>query len=312
MQTRAVVGIVAAALLLAGCAGSGGLFRDRSEQAEAARLLQQRQADEEAALREAEAEAEAARERERKRALQAQQEAEEEADRRKRDEAADLEQERRHRRERKEAEHDAELRELYRGTQAPAKLPPELENYLNAFDRNAAALTEAARIVSECSLPDTVREQKECKRRLRQDWAIEKSNEADADAAAAIGMIPQGAALALWWRLQETEESKATHATSAAIIKAQDERNAAREIYNDAVDAYNAAPAHSDADEGAVMAAAWRKARAAQRRLAKAGTADAAAWRAKATRARLIITPEAYHKLQQQLESQTAATGPAQ
>lgn len=136
MQTRAAVGVMmAAALFLGGCAGGGGLFRDRDERDDAARLLLQRQADEEAALREDEAEAEAAREAQDKRALKALQEQDEDAERRKREEAEDLQQERRHRRERKEAEHDAKIRELHRGSRAPKppeKLPQHWIDYLNA------------------------------------------------------------------------------------------------------------------------------------------------------------------------------------
>ena len=145
MQHRAAVGVIAAALvalLLGGCASSGGgAFRDRSERDEAARLLLQREAEKERALREAEAEAEAARREKDERAEKAQREADEDAERRKREEAADYEQERRHRRELKEAEHDAKIRELHKGSAAP---PPD-----TAWERLAWIILNAERITRD-------------------------------------------------------------------------------------------------------------------------------------------------------------------
>jgi len=108
MQTRAMVLGMAAALLLGGCAGSDGLFRNQEERLEAARLLLQQQAGKESALREIE-----------EARLQAQREAEE-----------DRERARRHRVQREEAEHQRALREVYQGDEAlpPPARPPRRYN----------------------------------------------------------------------------------------------------------------------------------------------------------------------------------------
>ncbi|MDD9801974.1 MAG: hypothetical protein OXU53_05380 [Deltaproteobacteria bacterium] len=191
MQTRAAVGVIAAALvalLLGGCASGGGLFRDRGDRAEAARLLLQREADKERALREAEAEAEAARREKDERAEKAQREADEDAERRKREEAADAEQERRHRRELKEAEHDAKIRELHKGSAAP---PPEVERYLIAIEKAAAAVTEWAHELSYCAhSSETSKQFDECYEEQRVHRLELKANAAYSDAEEAFDLFP--------------------------------------------------------------------------------------------------------------------------
>jgi len=183
MQNRAVVGVIAAALaalLIGGCAGgSGGAFRDRGERDEAARLLLQR---------EAEAEAEAARREKDERAEKAQREADEDAERRKREEAADAEQERRHRRELKEAEHDAKIRELHRGSRAPA---PKIERYLIAIEKAAAAQTEYAHELSYCAHSSRTTEQwDECYGKRVLHRLLLKANATRSDAEKAFDLIP--------------------------------------------------------------------------------------------------------------------------
>jgi len=75
----------------------GGLFRDRDDRDEAARLLIEREADKERALQQSEDEAEEAQRALDERERQALQEQDEDAERRKREESEDLQQERRHR-----------------------------------------------------------------------------------------------------------------------------------------------------------------------------------------------------------------------
>jgi len=297
MQNRAAVGVIAAALaalLIGGCAGGGGgAFRDRGERDEAARLLLQREAEKERALREAEAEAEAARREKDERAEKAQREADEDAERRKREEAADAEQERRHRRELKEAEHDAKIRELHKGSAAP---PPEVERYLIAMDKAAATYTEWAHELSLCAhSSETFEQWDECYdgrvRRLQL-----KANAANSDAAKAIRLMTaasrriiyvvdaRNAAAVVAYNAAVDAVNAALNAYNAAV----DARNAAAEAHNDALDAWRAAPSHSDADEAAAFYAAKRRFEAAGKRQLEAARAwaDAAVARADAQRAR--------------------------
>ena len=290
MQTRAVVvGMVVAALWLGGCAGGGGLFRDRDDRAEAARLLLQRQADEEAALLEDEAEAEAAREAQNKRALQALQEADEDAERRKREEAADSEQERRHRRELKEAEHDAKIRELHKGSAAP---PPDVERHLIAVEKLAAAQTEYAHELSYCShSSETAVQQDECyEERVRR--LLLKFSAADADAAKALELLPSGDGRRIYLAMGEEilEVSRADDAEDEAWQASLDTAGTyddAGRAYNDALAAWRAAPSHSNADEAAAFHAAKRRWEAADKRSMEAtrAWADAAVASADARRA---------------------------
>jgi len=123
----------------------GGLFRDRDDRDEAARLLIEREADKERALQQSEDEAEEAQRALDERERQALQEQDEDAERRKREESEDLQQERRHRRELKEAEHDAKLQELYRGSAAPKtpeKLPQHWLDYFSESDEISRAFIE--------------------------------------------------------------------------------------------------------------------------------------------------------------------------
>jgi len=128
--------------------GGGGLFRDRDDRDEAARLLIEREADKERALQQSEDEAEEAQRALDERERQALQEQDEDAERRKREESEDLQQERRHRRELKEAEHDAKLQELYRGSAAPKtpeKLPQHWLEYFSADEKAGYALIDAGK-----------------------------------------------------------------------------------------------------------------------------------------------------------------------
>jgi len=293
MQTRAAaVVMLAAALLIGGCAGGGGgAFRDRGERDEAARLLLQREAEKERALREAEAEAEAARREKDERAEKAQREADEDAERRKREEAADAEQERRHRRELKEAEHDAKIRELHKGSAAP---PPEVERYLIAKDKDAAAETEWAHELSYCAhSSETIKQWNECYDE-RVHRLLLKRNAADSDAwkawrlmtAASRRRIVDDDAVAA----SSAALNAAVDAFAAAIEArnaADDTRNAAVDAHNDALVAWRAAPSHSDADEAAAFYAAKRRLEAADKRLLemKRAWADAAVAAADASRA---------------------------
>jgi len=190
-MTRLILAALVAALVLGGtvgCTGGGGAFRDSSERAEAARLLLQREADKERALREAEAEAEAARREKDERAEKAQREADEDAERRKREEAADAEQERRHRRELKEAEHDAKIRELHRGSRAPA---PDVERYLIAIDKAAAAQTEYAHELSYCAhSSETIKQFDECYEEQRVLRLELKANATRRDTEKAFDLMP--------------------------------------------------------------------------------------------------------------------------
>jgi len=291
--------MVVAALWLGGCAGGGGLFRDRDERDDAARLLLQRQADEEAALLEDEAEAEAAREAQNKRALQALQEADEDAERRKREEAADSEQERRHRRELKEAEHDAKIRELHKGSAAP---PPEVERYLIATEKAAAALTEWAHELSYCAHSSkTLKQWNECYDE-RVHRLLLKQNAADADAYKAFNLLPpgDGSRIVLATREEDLEVSRANGASNAAfqasLAAFQGTYNDAVRAHNDALVAWRAAPSHSNADEAAAFHAAKRRFKAAEKRhiekrraWADAEVAAADAHRALAAKVRAVV-----------------------
>ena len=297
MQTRATVGVIAAALvalLLGGCASGGGLFRDRDDRAEAARLLLQRQADEERALREDEAEAEEAQRALDERERQALQEQDEDAERRKREESEDLQQERRHRRELKEAEHDAKIRELHRGSRAPA---PEVERHQIALEKAAAARTEYAHELSHCAHSSgTYKQFDECRNERVHRLEL-KAIATDSDVAKMFGLLPFSAADAYVF-------GDATRGELEAVKRAMVAEDVANQAYNDAgraffdaahasddaLDAWRAAPgesffaaahasddelrnrwrpdpSHSDADEAAAFLAARRRADAAEKHL---------------------------------------------
>ena len=332
MQTRATVGVIAAALvalLLGGCASGGGLFRDRDDRDEAARLLIEREADKERALLEAEAEAEAARREKDERAEKAQREADEDAERRKREEAADSEQERRHRRELKEAEHDAKIRELHRGSRAPA---PEVERHQIALEKAAAADTERAHELSYCAHSSgTYKQFDECRNERVHRLEL-KARATDSDVTKMFGLLPHSAADAYI-------SGDATRGEWEAVKRAVVAEDVANQAYNDAGRAFFAAahasddalrrwhaapgesflaaahasddalrnhwrpdPSHSDADEAAAFLAARRRADAAEKHLlgkirawadAQVTTADAMRALAVKTRAALEADPAA-------------------
>ena len=304
-----------------GCGrGGGGAFRDSSERDEAARLLLQREAEKERALREAEAEAEAARREKDERAEKAQREADEDAERRKREEAADSEQERRHRRELKEAEHDAKIRELHKGSAAP---PPEVERYLIAFEKAAAAATEYAHELSYCAHSSETKVQwDECyDERVRR--LVLRYNAADADAAKAHELLPSGdkARIVFATREEVLENSRANGARKAAIqalLDTDGTYTAAARAHNDALAAWRAAPSHSDADEAAAFYAAERRVEAAGKRdiekvraWADAAVADADAHRAWAAKIRALVE-DWYTGSAPQTETTSAAAQNAQ
>lgn len=296
MQIRTAVVMMAAALLLGGCTSGGDLFRDRSERGEAARLLLQREADKERALREAEAEAEAARREKDERAEKAQREADEEAERRKREEAADLEQERRHRRERKEAEHDAEIRELHKGSAAPA---PGVERYLIAMDKWAAARTEYAHELSYCvHSSETPGQLNECYKERVHRLDL-KADAAEADAWKAGELMPGGNANvnAIHHATRRGVFGEVLRADSARLhAEFGLARSEAYQAYDDALAAWRAAPSHSDADEVAAFHAAKRRLFEANRAWADAAVAEADARRAwaAAMRAAVEANPAAF------------------
>jgi len=282
MQIRALVVMVAAALLLGGCAGDGGLFRDRDERDAAARLLLQRQANEEAALLEDEAEAEAAREAQNKRALQALQEADEDAERRKREEAADFEQERRHRRELKEAEHDAKIRELHKGSAAP---PPEVERNLIAGEKYAAAYTEWAHELSYCARSsETVEQAYECRNERERRLRL-KQRAAGADATNSFGRALES--LSPQQRLEFPNAGEYVQRAAEESNVAGQAANAAVDAYNDAVRAWHRRPSSHAAKRR--YEAAQERLLEAVRRYADAEVTLADEWRAAVAKKRAIV-----------------------